>query len=157
MLQQRKCIHAPRAATYQFPFQKPTTYSDRLMLQMLVDNHRLPRALDFKRRIENEKRTLDLPSYGTLVDYYGRHHQLGSAISLLKECVVVHGSSPSEKYLSSTRLLARQLQMHDELRLNELIGDDPIEWLKHGERHLKRERSQKGRRNVRLANNRILG
>jgi hypothetical protein len=127
------------------------------MLQMLVENHRLPRALDFKRRIESEKRTLDLPSYGTLVDYYARHHQLGSAMNLLKECLVVHGSSPSEKYMSSTRLLSRQLGMHDELRLGELIGEDPTEWLKHGERHLKRERSHKGRRNVRLAYNRILG
>lgn len=153
----KKYIDVPEQHLNQLSFQNPNAYSDRLMLQMFVDNHRLPRALDFKHRIENEKRTLDLPSYGTLVDYYARHQQLGSAISLLKECFEVHGSSPSEKYISSTRLLARQLQMHGGLRLDELLGKDPTEWLKHGERHLKRERSQKGRRNVQMAYNRILG
>jgi len=136
---------------------KPTAYSDRLVLQMFVENGRLQRALNFKQSIERDKRTLDLPSYGTLIDYYAKHHQLGSAIVLLKECLALYGSPPSEKYLSSTRVLARQLQMEEKLRLTQLIGKDPIEWLKYGERFLKRERSKKGRRNIQLANNRILG
>ena len=136
--------------------QKPTAYSDRLVLQMFVDNNRIQRALSFKGTIESDKRTLDLPSYGTIIDYYAKHHQLGSAMVLLKECLAIHGSPPSEKYLSSTRVLARQLEMEHKLRLNELIGKDPTEWLKYGERFLKRERSKKGRRNVQLAYNRIL-
>ena len=123
---------------------------------MFVDNNRIQRALNFKGTIEREKRTLDLPSYGTIIDYYAKHHQLGSAMILLKECLAIHGSPPSEKYLSSTRVLARQLDMEHKLRLNELIGKDPTEWLKYGERFLKRERSKKGRRNVQLAYNRIL-
>ena len=146
----------PRSFAYHFQLQKPTEYSDRLVFQMLVESHTISRALDFKRRIESEKRTLDLASYGTLIDYYGSHKQLGSSICLLKECVVVHGTPPSQKYLSSTRLLAQQLEMHDELGLNELLGKDPIAWLKHGERHLKREKSYKGRRDVKWVYNRLL-
>ncbi len=124
---------------------------------MFVENNRLQRALDFKRTIEQDKRRIDIPSYGSLIEYYSKHHQLGSAMILLKECVAVHGSPPSEKYLNGTRVLARQLQMESKLRLNELIGNDPIEWLKYGERFMKREKSKKGRRNVQLAYNRILG
>ena len=124
---------------------------------MFVENNRVQRALDFKRTIESDKRTLDLPSYGTLIEYYAKHHQLGSAIVLLKECLAVHGSPPSEKYLTRIRVLARQLQMEEKLRLTDLIGKDPTEWLKYGERFLKREKSKKGRRNVQLAYNRILG
>lgn len=124
---------------------------------MLVDNNRLSRALDFKRKIESEKRTLDLPSYGTIIDYFARHHQLGSAMMALKECFAQHGCPPSERYLSTTRLLARRINMEGELKLDSIIGEDPAEWIKHGERHLKRERSRKGRRNVQMAYNRILG
>lgn len=115
------------------------------------------RALDFKSRIEGEKRTLDLPSYGSLIDYCAKHGQLGSAIMFLNESIALHGSPPSEKFLNSTRVLARQLGMHDTLKLTQKIGTDPTEWLKHGERHLKREKSKKGRRDVNLAYNRILG
>lgn len=131
--------------------QRPNAYSDRLVIQMLIANSRLSRALDFKSRIEEENRILDLPSYGTLVEYFGRHNQLGSAMLVLEECLVNHGSAPSEKYLSSIRTIARKLNMDDELGLAARIGEDPIEWLKHGERHLKRERSKKGKRNVLMA------
>ena len=124
---------------------------------MLIENNRLTRALDFKHRVEDEKRKLDLPSYGSLIDYCSKHDQLGSAIMFLNESVAVHGSPPSEKYLSSTRVLARQLGMQDALNLTQILGRDPTDWLKHGERYLKREKSKKGRRDVHLAYNRILG
>jgi len=136
---------------------KPTSYSDRLILQMLVDNNRMARAFNFKRRIESERRRLDLPSYGSLVEYCSRHRQLGSAMILLRECIAEHGAHPSEKYLGSLRVLARQFGLERQLKLDEIIGEDPTEWLKHGERHLKREKSKKGRRDVQLAYNRAIG
>jgi hypothetical protein len=124
---------------------------------MLIENSRLSRALDFKHQVEGEKRTLDLPSYGSLIDYCSRHDQLGSAVMFLNESVAVHGSPPGEKYLSNTRVLARKLGMHDALQLTQIIGNDPSEWLKFGEKYLKREKSKKGRRDIQLAYNRNLG
>lgn len=47
--------------------------------------------------------------------------------------------------------------MHDALQLTQLIGNDPTEWLKFGEKYLKREKSKKGRRDIQLAYNRNLG
>lgn len=122
---------------------------------MLVSNERVSRALTFKDGVEREGRYLDIASYGTLVQYYSRHHQLGSALLLLRECIDRHGAGPSETYLSTLRTLSRQANQTD-VGLHEMIGDDPIAWLKHGERHLRRESSKKGRRNVQLATNRIL-
>mmetsp|Transcript_33132 Transcript_33132/g.80065 ORF Transcript_33132/g.80065 Transcript_33132/m.80065 type:complete len:1146 (+) Transcript_33132:74-3511(+) len=135
---------------------KPTAYSDRLMLQMLVDNNRLTRALAQKQSIEDDGRTIDIPSYGSLIEYYARRKQLGSAMLFLKECIRNHGAAPSEKYLANLRTLARQLGLEEDLMLNDMIGKDPIAWLKHGERHLKREMTKKGRRNVVLTYNRAL-
>ncbi|KAL3945506.1 MAG: hypothetical protein SGBAC_000405 [Bacillariaceae sp.] len=135
---------------------KPTAYSDRLMLQMLVDNNRLTRALTQKQSIEDDGRTIDIPSYGSLTEYYARRKQLGSAMLFLKECIRNHGAAPSEKYLANLRTLARQLDLEEDLMLNDIIGKDPIEWLKHGERHLKREMTKKGRRNVVFTYNRAL-
>ncbi|CAJ1918237.1 unnamed protein product [Cylindrotheca closterium] len=135
---------------------KPTAYSDRLMLQMLVDNNRLTRALAKKQSIEDDGRTIDIPSYGSFIEYYARRKQLGSAMLFLKECIRKHGAAPSQKYLSNLRTLARQLDLEEDLMLNDMIGKDPIEWLKHGERHLKREMTKKGRRNVVLTYNRAL-
>jgi hypothetical protein len=123
---------------------------------MLVTNKRLPRALTFKQKIEMEGRSLDLPSYGSLVEYYARHDQLGSALMLLKECVRLHGAPPGEKYLVNLRLVCRQKNLVNEVRLTDLIGEDPIEWLRYGEKYLKREMSKKGRRGVQLARNRII-
>lgn len=117
---------------------------------MFLANNRLQRALAFKHRIENERRALDIPSYGSLVDYYARHNQLGSAMLVLKECISKQGAPPSENYLASIRLLYRQNGLHPD-QLHRLIGEDPTEWLRYGERHLKRERSKKGRRNIQLA------
>jgi hypothetical protein len=76
---------------------------------------------------------------------------------VLKECISHHGAPPSEKSLSKLRLICRQKDLEDDLRLRDLIGEDPIEWLRHGEKYLKREMSKKGRRDVNLAYNRILG
>lgn len=75
----------------------------------------------------------------------------------LNESIALHGSPPSEKYLSSTRVLARQSGMQDTLNLTQILGKDPTDWLKHGEKYLKREKSKKGRRDVHLAYNRSLG
>ena len=123
---------------------------------MFIENNRLSRALEFKSRIESEKRLLDLASYGSLIDYCSRHRQLGTSLKALNECIAVHGAPPSEKFLTSTRTLAKQLGIYDDLQLEKTIGTDPTEWLKHGERYLKREKSKKGRRDVHLAYNRIL-
>jgi hypothetical protein len=134
----------------------PTGYSDRLVLQMFVDNNRLPRALAFKEKVEDRGGALDIASYGSLVEYYGRRDQLGSALMVLKECIDRHDASPSEKYLTKVRVLCRQQGLEEHVHLKELIGEDPIEWLRHGERYLKRERTKKGRRNVLMAYNSAL-
>lgn len=123
---------------------------------MLVNNNRMTRALAQKQKIEEDGRTIDIPSYGSIIEYYSKHGQLGSALLFLKECTRKHGAVPSEKNLASLRLLARQKNLDKGLMLSEIIGEDPIKWLKHGERHLKREMTKKGRRNVSMAYNRAL-
>jgi hypothetical protein len=135
----------------------PSAYSDRIVLQMLVSNDRLSRALEFKQFVEAQGRQADLASYGSLVQYYSRHNQLGSALLMLKECIQTHGAPPSEFFLSDLRKLFKKQQVSHILRLEDMIGNDPIEWLKHGERYLKREKSKKGRRDVLYAQNRLLG
>jgi len=135
---------------------EPTEYSDRLVVQMFLKNSRFQRALRFKETIEESDRSLDIPSYGSLIDYCGRQGQLGSALLLLKECMSVHGAHPGEAYLKRLRLLCRQKDVVKEAGLPELIGEDPIEWLRHGEAKLKREMSKKGRRDVQLARNVLL-
>jgi hypothetical protein len=134
----------------------PAVYSDRLVLQMLVRNNRLPRALAFKQKVEENGRNLDVISYGSLIEYFGNHGQLGSAMLVLKECLAIHGSPPGAKSLSKLRLLCRKNDMEKKLKLEELIGKDPMDWLRHGEANLKREMSPKGRRDVNLARNRLL-
>lgn len=132
---------------------EPTEYSDRLVVQMLLRNNRFNRALDFKQMVEKSGRSLDIKSYGSLVEFCARRKQLGSAMLLLKECLSIHGSPPSEASLSNLRLLCRQARIEDEIGLESMIGKDPVEWLRHGERELKREYSKKGRRNVQLGRN----
>lgn len=137
-------------------FQKPTVYSDRLVFQMLIANKELVRALDFKRKIEGEKRKLDIASYGTLTDYYARTRQLGSAMMTLNECRAIHGSVPNEKYISSTRRRARKLGMYNELELQEFLGEDPTEWLWYLKRYVHPDKSKKTNRWTKFMNNRIL-
>lgn len=134
----------------------PSPYSDRLILQMLVANKRLTRALEFKEKIEEDGRHLDIASYGSLVQYYSRHKQLGSALLILKECMAIHGATPSEAYISDLRSLCRQKEVEDIVDLVGLVGKDPNEWLRHGQKNLKRESTKKGRRNVQQAQNRLL-
>ena len=135
---------------------EPTEYSDRLVVQMLLRNNRFNRALAFKQTVENSGRSLDIKSYGSLVEFCARRKQLGSAILLLKECLSTHGAPPGEASLSNLRLLCRQAGVEDEIGLESMIGKDPVEWLRHGERELKREYSKKGRRNVQLGRNALV-
>ena len=125
---------------------------------MLVEHNRIQRALAFKQKIEGDGRVIDVQSYpyGSIVDYFFRHNQLGSALLALKECISNHGVPPVEKDLAKLRLLCRQEDVVHSAKLEQLIGKDPIEWLRHGESHLKREMSKKGRRDIQWAQNRIL-
>ena len=135
---------------------RPTPYSDRIVLQMLVKNKRISRALTFKEKVESQGRQLDLASYGSLVEHYGNHGQLGSALMMLKECLATHGTPPGEKSLSKIRLMCRKQGITKEVGLERMIGKDPLEWLRHGEEFQKRESSYKGRRDVTLPENRLL-
>jgi hypothetical protein len=100
---------------------------------------------------------MDMASYGCLIEYCSRHHQLGSALLLVQECIAQHGAPPSEQYLAKVRVLCRQEDgLEKAVGLHGLIGEDPIQWLKHGEKFLKRERTRRGRRDVQFANNRLL-
>lgn len=131
----------------------PNEYSDRLILQMLVKNRRLCRALEFKQKIEGDGRTFDLASYGTLMEYYSQRGQVGSSLMMLRECVKVHGSPPKEGTMTRLRLLCRQQDIMKETDLVELAGPDPLQWLRHGEANLKREKSYAGRRGTVEARN----
>ena len=123
---------------------------------MLIDNNRITRALEFKDKVESRGRKLDLLSYGSLVEYYGNHGQLGSALLILKECISAHGAPPPEKSLSKIRLMCRKEELEKAVGLTDLIGEDPLSWLRHGEKNLKREYSKKGRRQVNLPRDRLL-
>lgn len=133
----------------------PNDYSHRLLLQMFVRNNRFPRALALKQRLKEKGTDIDLPCFGSLIDYCGRHGQVGSALLLLRECRAVHGAAPGEADLARLRALCRR---RDGLReeLEALAGPDPVEWLRHGEARLKREYSRKGRRDVQFPRNRLV-
>lgn len=136
--------------------QTPTAYCDRILLQMLIDNRRVSRALEFKEKIESQGKHLDLVAYGSLCKHYGDHGQLGSAILTLKECISVHGTPPGEKSLSRLRLICRKHGVHEDAEILKLIGRDPLQWLKEGEHSLKREYTKKGRRQVNLPTDKML-
>lgn len=133
----------------------PNEYSHRLILQMFVQNGRLPRALAFKDSLVEQGQTPDILSYGSLIEYCGRHQQLGSAVMLLKECLAVHGAPPGEASLTPLRRLCRSSEKLSDM-LVAMVGPDPSEWVRHGEAHLKREMSKKGRRDVQMARNRLV-
>ena len=132
---------------------KPTQYSDRLVLQMLVKNDRLARALQFKDKVEDSGRKLDVLSYGTLIEHYAKRRQIGSALMMLKECVNAHDSPPNEHSLNALRRLCRHQHLTEKVGLHELAGPDPLEWLREGEATLKREYSKAGRRDVLIPKN----
>lgn len=137
--------------------QSPNSVSDRAIIQMLIEKKDISRALDFKENsVEANGRTLDLLSYGSLIEHYGNKGQVGSAILVLKECIKVHGSPPGEKSLSRLRLACRQKEITKEVGLEKLIGKDPLEWLREGEGQMKREYSKKGRRDLLLVKNKLL-
>ena len=135
---------------------QPTPYSDRLVMQMMVKNKRISRALAFKDKVESQGRNVDLASYGSLIEHYANRNQLGSALMMLKECIATHGSPPGERSLSKIRLICRKKGLVKEVGLEQMIGPDPLEWLRHGEEFKKHEMSYKGRRQVTLPGNRLL-
>jgi hypothetical protein len=124
--------------------QAQTTHSDRLLIDMLVKKRRVARAFKLKQDIENNGRSLDLLSYGTLVEHFGKTNQLGSALLLIKECISTHGSPPGEKSLKAIRLMCRQQNLTDQVGLEKLVGEDPLEWMRRGE-ELKREQNKRGK------------
>ncbi|CAB9505980.1 Pentatricopeptide repeat-containing protein [Seminavis robusta] len=116
---------------------EPTSYSDRLVVQMFLKQKRFHRCLAFKQMVEESGRRLDLLAYGPLIEHCSKHRQLGSAIMFLKECIRVNGAPPGEAYLKELRILCRKEDMEDEVGLEAMIGEDPILWKKHGEAVLK--------------------
>jgi hypothetical protein len=136
---------------------EPDSYSDRLIVEMLIRNKRISRALEFKDKVVEQKygRFLDLFAYGSFVDYYGKQYQLGSALLMLKECIDIHGFPPNEKTLTRIRLMCRQRSLEEQVKLEELIGKDPLEWIRNGQK-LKRDKSKKGRRHVIQIQNKAL-
>lgn len=128
---------------------EPTPYTDRLVVQMLLKNNRFSRAMQLKQQVEEDGRTLDLPSYGSLIDYCARRQQLGSALMMLKEAVARHDAAPPEATVSQLRILCRKADVD----ISDLVGQDPVAWLRHGEAHLKREQTKRGRRGVLHARN----
>lgn len=133
----------------------PNEYSTRLVLQMFLKNNRLSRALALKERLKERGKLPDIPSYGSLIEFCAKRGQIGSSMLLLKECIRVHGSPPNEASLSALRVLCRKAGLEDD-RLLAMIGEDPVEWLKHGETNLKREYSKRGRRDTLFARNRLV-
>jgi len=121
-----------------------TTHSDRLLLEMLVKKKRIARAYKLKQDIEKEGRSLDILSYGTMVEHYGKQNQLGSALMLIKECIDKHGSSPGEKSLKKIRLICRQNNLTEQVGLEKMVGKDPLEWMRRGE-ELKRVPNKRGK------------
>lgn len=120
---------------------KATNHSDRLLFEMLIDKKRISRAYKLKQDIEEDGRKLDLLSYGSLVQYYGRRNQLGSALLLIKECISVHGSPPGEKALKNVRQFCRTRNLTEEVGLEKMIGKDPTEYLREGIR----QKTKKGK------------
>jgi len=134
----------------------PTRTSDRTVFQMLVNESHITKALTFKEKLESKGKHLDLLSYGSLIEYFGNHGQIGSAILALKECNKLHGSPPGEKNLKQLRIKCRQQGLEEAVNLEKLIGKDPLDWLREGESKLKREYSKKGRSNLHVAANKLL-
>ena len=125
---------------------------------MLVKHKRIPRAFKLKESVEKQGRHLDILSYGSLIEHFGNHEQVGSALFLLKECMAVHGSAPGEKSVKSLRIVCRRDGLTEKVGLEGMIGKDPLEWLRHGERRLKRDfkGSKSDKRDVQYGANRAL-
>ena len=124
-------------------------------MDMLIKKKRTSRAFKLKSKIEGEGRTLDLLSYGSLVEHFAEQQHLGSALMLIKECKRIHGTPPGEKSLKQVREICRKHGLEKKVGLEELIGRDPLIWLRKGKEH-QRSRKRKGNSNVVYAMNRLL-
>jgi hypothetical protein len=134
----------------------PTSHSDRLVMEMLLKKKRVARAFQLKQHIEKEGRTLDLLSYGSLIEHFGKTNELGSALLLVKECIDTHGVAPGEKSLKNIRLVCRQEGLTEKVGLEKMVGEDPLEWMRRGE-ELKRVQNKKGKSSaVQYGMNRML-
>ena len=124
---------------------------------MLVKHHQIRRALTFKDVVVEKSlgRSLDLLAYGSLVEYYARYDQLGSALLTLRECLEIHGSPPAEKSLTKFQRSCRKHGLEDEFDLVRLIGPDPLAWIREGKaKYKRRERSSnKGNHDVQKIRN----
>ena len=107
------------------------------MVQMFLTQRRFHRCLAFKQKVEERGRTLDILAYGSLIEYCSKHHQLGSALMLLKECIRINGAPPGEAYVKQLRILCRREEVEEEIGLEAMIGEDPMAWKRHGELILK--------------------
>jgi len=122
---------------------------------MLLRNKRAARALQFKEKVEEEGRQLDLHSYGSFVQHFANHDELGSAMMFIKECISVHTFPPAEGSISKVRLLCRQRNLNEKLQIESLLGPDPLEWLRRDKMY-KRDRSTKGMKGIKELNNMFL-
>lgn len=111
---------------------------------MLLKKKRIGRAFKLKQDVETDGRPLDLLSYGSLVEHFGRTNELGSALLLIKECIDTHGVAPGEKSLKNIRLVCRKENLTDRVGLQKMVGDDPLEWMRRGE-ELKRVQNKRGK------------
>ena len=124
---------------------------------MMIERRDVTGALEFKEKhVECRGKKLDLLSYGSLIEHYGNRKQIGNAIIALKECIQVHGSPPGERSLRNLRQLCKQQDITEEVGLDKLIGEDPLDWLREGEGYYKREHSKKGKSNLLMTKNRLL-
>jgi len=135
---------------------EPSDYTDRLMIQMFLKQKRFGRAIKFKQRLQSQSRMIDLLTYGSLIEYCAKRDQLGSSLLLLKECIKVHGAPPGEATLRKMRVLLRRHRIDDDPEIFAMIGEDPLSWLHRGQAALKREKSKRGNRDVRLPRSRLL-
>jgi len=66
---------------------------------------------------------------------------------LIKECIDKHGTAPGEKSLKNIRLICRQNNLIEQVGLEKLVGEDPLEWMRRGE-ELKRVQTRGQNRQV---------
>lgn len=109
---------------------EPTAHSDRLVFQMFLNQNRFARAMSFKQKLGFQSRTLDLVSYGALVQFCADRKQVGSALMFIRECINVHGTHPDEPSLKKLRYLCNQIGIDDHPDVLSMIGQDPMYWHK---------------------------
>ncbi|KAL7565071.1 hypothetical protein ACA910_005081 [Epithemia clementina (nom. ined.)] len=125
---------------------EPTALSDRLVIQMLINQKRFARAMSFKRQVELQSRSIDLASYGSLVDYCAHKDQIGSALMLIRECINVHGAHPDEPSLKKLRVRLNEVGIDDDDDVLSMIGADPMYFMKLHGRESKLRTHKKGMR-----------